>query len=135
MGIEIGDGKADPGALGGKLPLGQTFRTPDMTLTYQYRTAGNRLKIWGRGDIRHESINELVFHLFFLDTRYEVISHQDFFSYLDHSEFAEAISSMRQFHRDFTKPAGAHAFAIGYDGETMRILGQGVTNFSHTPFD
>jgi hypothetical protein len=42
---------------------------------------------------------------------------------------------MRQFHRDFTKPTGAHAFAIGYDGETMRILGQGVTNFSHTPFD
>jgi hypothetical protein len=116
-------------------PHSQTFRTSDMTLTYQYKTAGNRLKIWGRADLRYESINELVFHLFFLDTKYEVISHQDFFSYLDHSEFAEEISNTRQFHRDFNMPAGAHAFAIGYEGETMRILGQGVINFSHTPFE
>lgn len=116
-------------------PHGQIFRTPDMTLTYQYKTAGNRLKIWGRGDLRYESINELFFHLFFLDARYEVISHHDFFSYLDHSEFAEEISSMRKFHRDFSMPAGAHAFAIGYDGETMPISGRGVINFSHTPFD
>lgn len=116
-------------------PHSQTFRTPDMTLTYQYKTAGNRLKIWGRADLRYESIDELVFHLFFLNARDEVISHQDFFSYLDHNEFAEAISSTRQFHRDFNMPAGAHAFAIGYDGETMRILGQGVVNFSHTPFE
>jgi hypothetical protein len=116
-------------------PHSQTFRTPDMTLTYQYQTAGNRLKVWGRGDIRYESINELVFHLYFLDAKYEVISYHDFFSYLDHSDFAEEIASARQFHRDFNMPAGAHAFAIGYDGETMPIVGRGRIDLLYTPFD
>jgi hypothetical protein len=116
-------------------PHSQTFRTPDMTLTYQYKTAGNRLKIWGRGDLRYESINELVFHLYFLDVRYEVISHHDFFSYLDHSDFAEAISGMRQFHRDFSIPSGAYAFAIGYDGETMPLVGRGGKELLYTPFE
>jgi hypothetical protein len=116
-------------------PHSQTFKTVDMTVTYQYKTAGNRLKVWGRGDIRYESINELTFHLFFLDAQSKVISCHDFYSHLDHSDFTVIKANTRQFHRDFTIPAGAQAFAIGYDGETMHSADQADINFSHTPFD
>ena len=113
----------------------KTFKTPDMTVDYQYRRAGDQLKVWGSGDIRFESINELVFHLYFLDHRGEVIGIQDFFSYLDHTDFIDMSPGKRNFHRDFTIPSGAVAFALGYDGETGRLPGEDAISFSYYPFD
>ena len=112
----------------------KTFKTNDMTIDYQYRKAGDQLKIWGSGTIRYDSINELVFHLYFLDGRGEVIGIHNFYSFLDHSDFMDLNLEKRQVHRDFTIPAGAVAFAIGYDGETGRTPGHGVIVFSHNPF-
>jgi hypothetical protein len=112
----------------------KTFKTHDMTIEYQYRKAGNQLKIWGSGTLRYDSINELVFHLYFLDERGAVIGIHNFYSFLDHSDFMELQVEKRQVHRDFTIPAGAVAFAIGYDGETYHTPGHGVISFSHNPF-
>lgn len=111
-----------------------TLKTHDMTVRYQCRRAGNYLKIWGSGDIRYQTINELVFHLYFLDERGEVINIHNFYSYLDHSDFIELTLEKRQIHRDFTIPPGAVAFAIGYDGETGRMPGEDAVSFSHNPF-
>ena len=69
-----------------------TLKTHDMTVRYQCRRAGNYLKIWGSGDIRYQTINELVFHLYFLDERGEVIGIHNFYSYLDHSDFIDSPS-------------------------------------------
>jgi len=101
----------------------KTFKTHDMTVRYQYRRSGDQLKIWGSGSIRYQSINELIFHLYFLNERGEVIGIYNFYSYLDHSDFIELTLEKRQIHRDFTVPQGAVAFAIGYDGETARMPG------------
>jgi hypothetical protein len=116
-------------------PHAQTFQTRDMTIKYQYRTAGSQLKVWGTTAIKYESIKTLIFHLFFLDADGKVIAIHDFFSYLDHSDFAEFKSDERQFHRDFTMPDGAKAFAIGYDGETMHSADQEQIDFFYAPFD
>jgi len=113
----------------------ETFQTRDMTVQYQCRRAGDQLKVWGSGNIRFESINELVFHLYFLDDRGEVISIKNFYSYLDHNNFIELSVANRHFHRDFTIPVGAVAFALGYDGETGHTPGEPDISFSHTPFD
>ena len=113
----------------------KTLKTPDMTIEYQYRTAGDQLKVWGAGEIRYTSIDVLTFHLYFLDERGEVINIDDFFSYADHSDFDELNFGKRRFHRDFTVPAGAVAFAIGYDGQTGRDLAVGAISFSYYPFD
>jgi len=112
-----------------------TFKTNDMTVNYQCRRAGDYLKIWGSGDIRFESINELVFHLYFLDQRGEVIAIHNFYSYLDHSDFIDLNLAKRQIHRDFTIPTGAVAFAVGYDGVTGSMPEQGAISFSYDPFD
>ena len=111
-----------------------TLKTHDMIVCYQCRRAGNYLKIWGSGDIRYQTINELVFHLYFLDARGEVINIHNYYSYLDHSDFIELTLEKRQIHRDFTIPPGAVAFAIGYDGETGRMPGEDAVSFSHNPF-
>jgi hypothetical protein len=113
----------------------ETFQTLDMTFKYQCRRAGNQMKIWGSGNIRFESIDELTFHLYFLDDRGEVISIKNFFSFLDHSDFVDFSAADRQVHRDFTIPAGAVAFAIGYDGNTGKVPGTFDISFSHYPFD
>ena len=99
------------------------------------RVAGNRLKVWGTSEIRFESINELVFHLYFLDGRSTVISIHNFYSFLNHSDFIELMDNKRQFHRDFSIPEGAVAFAIGYDGETVRSQEEAGITFSHFPFE
>lgn len=115
-------------------PHAQTFQTNDMTVSYQYETAGNQLKVWGRTKINHESIDVLTFHLFFLDGQNTVIDKQDFFSFLDHSDFIAFKSGDRQFHRDFKVPPGSKAFAIGYDGNTERTADQAEIDFSYYPF-
>jgi hypothetical protein len=119
-------------------PVGETasntLKTHDMTVRYQCRRAGDYLKIWGSGDIRYQTINELVYHLYFLDERGEVIGIHNFYSYLDHSDFIELTLEKRQIHRDFTIPPGAVAFAIGYDGQTGRMPGEDPISFSHNPF-
>jgi hypothetical protein len=111
-----------------------TLKTHDMIVRYQCRRAGDYLKIWGSGEIRYQTINELIFHLYFLDERGEVIGIHNFYSYLDHSDFNELTLEKRQIHRDFTVPPGAVAFAIGYDGETGRMPGEDAISFSHNPF-
>ena len=116
-------------------PHAQTFQTGDMTIKYQYWMTGNHLKVLGTTAIKYESIKTLIFHLFFLDADGKVIAIHDFFSYLDHSDFAEFKSDERQFHRDFTTPDGAKAFAIGYDGETMHSADQEQIDFFYAPFD
>jgi hypothetical protein len=116
-------------------PFDGRFETRDMTIAYQYRVAGNRLKVWGTSEIRFESINELVFHLYFLDERSTVISIHNFYSFLNHSDFIELMDNKRQFHRDFSIPEGAVAFAIGYDGETVRSQEEAGITFSHFPFE
>jgi len=116
-------------------PFDRRFETNDMTITYQYRVAGNRLKVWGTSEVRFESINELVFHLYFLDERDTVIGIHDFYSFLNHSDFMELKDNTRQFHRDFTVPEGAVAFALGYDGVTGRNQEADGISFSHFPFE
>jgi hypothetical protein len=113
----------------------KTFQTRDMTVQYQCRKAGDQLKVWGSGEIRYESINTLTFHLYFLDERGEVIEIHNFFSYADHSDFEILNLGKRNFHRDFTIPEGAVAFAIGYDGVTGRLPGEDAISFSFYPFD
>lgn len=115
-------------------PHAQIFQTDDMTVRYQYETAGNQLKIWGRTKINYESIDVLTFHLFFLDSQSTVIDKQNFFSFLDHSDFIAFKSSDRLFHRDFKVPPGSKAFAIGYDGNTERTADQAEIDFSYYPF-
>jgi len=122
-------------AIPGEGPSAHTLKTNDMTVQYQCRRAGDQLKVWGSGEIRFESIDELVFHLYFLDSRGEVISIKNFFSYADHSDFVELNFVERKFHRDFTIPAGAAAFAIGYDGRTFPAMDMPPISFSHYPFD
>jgi hypothetical protein len=112
-----------------------TLKTKDMTVQYQCRRAGDQLKVWGSGEIRFESIDELTFHLYFLDSRGEVIGIKNFFSYADHSDFIELNFVKRNFHRDFTIPSGAVGFAIGYDGTTLRAIDMPPISFSHYPFD
>jgi len=115
-------------------PHAQTFQTNDMTVRYQYQSAGNQLKVWGRTKIAYESIDVLTFHLFFLDGQNKVIAQQNFFSFLDHSDFIAFNSSDRQFHRDLKIPSGSKAFAIGYDGNTERSADQAEIEFSYYPF-
>ena len=115
-------------------PHAQIFQTDDMTVRYQYETAGNQLKVWGRTKINYESIDVLTFYLFFLDGQSTVIAKQNFFSFLDHSDFIAFKSSDRQFHRDFKVPPGSKAFAIGYDGNTERTADQAEIDFSYYPF-
>jgi hypothetical protein len=115
-------------------PHAQTFQTNDMAVRYQYETAGNQLKVWGRSKINYESIDVLTFHLFFLDGQNTVIDEQNFFSFLDHSDFVEFKTNDRQFHRDFKIPPGSKAFAIGYDGNTVRTMDQAAIEFSYYPF-
>ena len=116
-------------------PHAQTFQTGDMTIKYQYWMAGNHLKVLGTTAIKYESINTLTFHLYFLDDQGKVIAIHDFFSFLDHSNFVNFKSNARQYHRDFAIPAGAKAFAIGYDGETARTADQPEINFSYSPLE
>ena len=113
----------------------QTLKTDDMSISYQYMRVGDQLKVWGSGEIRYESINQLVFHLYFLDERGEVINIDNFFSYVDHSDFVVSNFEKRHFHRDFTIPDGAVAFAIGYDGVTGRMPGAFAIPFMYYPFD
>lgn len=113
----------------------QTLKTKEMTVHYQCRKAGDQLKVWGTGEIRYESISELIFHLYFLDGRGEVIEIHNFYSYADHSDFENLSLGKRNFHRDFTIPDGAVAFAVGYDGLTGRLPGEDAISFSHYPFD
>ena len=112
----------------------QIFQTDDMTVHYQYETAGSQLKVWGRTKINYESIDVLTFHLFFLDNQNTVIAKQNFFSFLDHSDFTAFKSNDRQFHQDFKVPPGSKAFAIGYDGNTERTADQAEIDFSYYPF-
>ena len=116
-------------------PFDRRFETNDMAIAYQYRVAGNRLKVWGTSEIRYESINELVFHLYFLDERDTVIGIHDFYSFLDHSNFIALKDNTRQFHRDFTVPECAVAFALGYDGETGQNKEEDGISFYHFPFE
>jgi hypothetical protein len=116
-------------------PFEQRFQTNDMNVSYQYRTAGNQLKVWGTTSLRYESLDVLVFHLYFLDEKGAVIEIHNFFSFLDHSDFVLERASNRQFHRDFTVPAGAKAYAIGYDGKTGHDKDQDAITFSYYPFD
>jgi hypothetical protein len=114
-------------------PYARTLQTYDMTINYQYQTAGNKLKVWGTTAIKYESINELTFHLYFLDDQGRVIAIHDFYSYSDHSDFGNLKSSERQYHRDFTIPADADSFAIGYDGQTEHTADQRKFDFSYSP--
>jgi len=116
-------------------PYAQVFQTADMRVHYQYQTAGNQLKVWGRSEIKYESIGELTFHLFFLDDQDKVIGRYDFFSFLEFSDFVDLNTNDRQFHRDFTIPPGTKAFAIGYDGETAHTRDQDAFEFSYSPFE
>jgi hypothetical protein len=115
-------------------PHAQTFQTSDMDVSYQYQTAGDQLKVWGRSKINYESIDVLTFHLYFLDSQNNVIAIKNFFSFLDHSDFVLFNSNDRKFHRDFKIPPGSKAFAIGYEGNTMRTADQAEIEFSHYPF-
>ena len=116
-------------------PFEQRFQTNDMTIVYRYRTAGNQLKIWGTIEVRYGSIDELVSHLYFLDARSTVIDAHDFYSFLDHSNFLALKDNKRQFHRDFTVPEGAAAFALGYSGETAHNREEDGISFMHFPFE
>jgi hypothetical protein len=116
-------------------PHARTFHTGDMTIKYQYWKAGNQLKVLGTTDIKYESVNELTFHLFFLDGQGRVIAVHNFFSFLDHSDFIDFKSNARKYHRDFTIPDGAKAFAIGYTGETGRTADQPDVDFSYSPLE
>ena len=116
-------------------PHAQTFQTYDMTIKYQYWKSGEHLKVLGTTAIKYESINDLIFHLYFLDDQGKVIAIHNFYSYLNHSDFTEFKSNARQYHRDFTVPAGAKAFAIGYAGETERTADQDDVNFSYSPLE
>ena len=111
-----------------------TINTSDMTVTYQCRRAGDKLKIWGSGKIRHETVNELVFQLYFLDAQGRVISVHDFYSFADQQDFDILKFTMPLFERDLTIPAGAVAFAIGYEGTTMGSKPEPEISFSHYPF-
>ena len=116
-------------------PFDERFQTDDMTVTYQYWQAGNQLKARGTTHIKYESINQLVFHLYWLDEQGKVVDIKNFFSFLDDSDFVNFKASDRHFHRDFTIPAGATAFAIGYDGETGMDRDVGAITFSYFPFE
>jgi hypothetical protein len=116
-------------------PHAQIFQTGDMTVKYQYWKAGNQLKVLGSTAIKYESINELTFHLFFLDGQGTVIEVHDFYSFLDHSDFIDFKSNARKYHRDFTIPDGAKAFAIGYAGKTGRTADQPDVDFSYSPLE
>lgn len=114
-------------------PYGQVLRTYDMTIKYQYQTAGNHLKVWGTTTTKYESIDELIFHLYFLDDQGKVIAIHNFYTYKDHSDFVNSKSSERQYHRDFSIPVDADSFAIGYDGKTEHTADQKKFNFSYSP--
>jgi len=116
-------------------PFDERFQTEDMTVSYQYWQAGNQLKARGTTSIRYESIKELVFHLYWLDEQGKVIDIRNFYSFLDDSDFIDNPSGDRHFHRDFSIPAGAKAFAIGYDGETAHDRDQDAVTFSYFPFE
>jgi hypothetical protein len=116
-------------------PFDEQFQTEDMTVTYKYWTASKQLKVRGTTRIRFQSIDELVFHLYWLDEQGKVIDIKNFFSFLDDSDFIKFRSSDRQFHRDFTIPAGAKAFAIGYKGDTMASQDEDQVTFSYFPFN
>jgi hypothetical protein len=116
-------------------PFDERFQTNDMSVTYQYWKAGHQLKARGTTHIEYESINQLVFHLYWLDEQGKVIDIKNFFSFLDDSDFVNFKASDRHFHRDFTIPAGATAFAIGYDGETGMDKDVGAITFSYFPFE
>lgn len=116
-------------------PFDERFQTDDMTVAYQYWKTGNQLKAQGTTHIKFESIKELVFHLYFLDEQGKVIDVSNFYSFLDDRNFVNFKSSDRRFHRDFTIPSGAVAFAIGYDGETGDGRDKGSIRFSYFPFE
>ena len=113
-----------------------TFDTNAMTIDYQCRRVGDQLKIWGTSKIRFDSIDELIFHLYFLDARGEVISIKNFFSFVDFTDFDARNPKVRLFHRDQTIPAGAVALAIGYNGMTGKSpSGTFEIPFMYSPFD
>ena len=116
-------------------PFDGRFQTKDMSVSYQYWKAGDQLKARGTTRIRYESIKQLIFHLYFLDGQGKVIDIKNFFSFLDDSDFINDPSGDRHFHRDFTIPAGAAAFAIGYDGETGESSEEDPITFSYFPFE
>jgi len=111
-----------------------TFKTNDMTVAYQCRRAGNKLKIWGSGKIRVEDIKELTFHLYFLDAQGRVISVHNFYSSADQEDYDILKYNVPVFQRDLTIPDGAVAFALGYDGTTVPSRALTGRSFSHFPF-
>ncbi len=64
-----------------------------------------------------------------------MIGIHDFYSFLDHRNFIALKDNTRQFHRDFTVPEGAVAFALGYDGETGQNKEEDGISFYHFPFE
>lgn len=110
------------------------FKTSDMTLTYKCRRAGNKLKVWGSGKLRFEDLDELIFHLYFLDAQGRVISTHNFYSFADQEDFDVLKYNIPVFQRDLTIPAGAVAFALGYDGTTVQSHTTTGRSFSYYPF-
>ena len=111
-----------------------TLNTNDMAINYQCRRAGNKLKIWGSGKLHFEDLNELIFHLYFLDAQGRVISVHNFYSFADHEDFDVLKYNLPVFQRDLTIPAGAVAFALGYQGTTVQTKIFPERTFSHYPF-
>ena len=112
-----------------------TFETNDMTVQYQCRKVDYKLKIWGSGKIHFESVRELVFHVYFLDARGKVIGVRNFYSFVDEEDFEILKFNEPLFNCDLTIPAGAVAFAIGYDGQTGGDKDEDNIAFSHFPFE
>ena len=112
-----------------------TFKTNDMTVEYQCRRAGNKFKIWGSGKLRFEDLHELIFHLYFLDAQGRVINVHNFYSFADQEDFDVLKYDVPVFQRDLTIPAGAVAFALGYDGTTVASQALTGRSFSYFPFD
>jgi len=111
-----------------------TFKTNDMTVAYQCRRAGHKLKVWGSGKLRFEDLSELIFHLYFLDAQGRVINVHNFYSFADQEDFDVLRYNMPVFQRDLTIPSGAVAFALGYNGTTVNSQESAGRSFSHYPF-
>jgi hypothetical protein len=111
-----------------------TLKTDDMAITYQCRRAGDKLKVWGSGKLNFEDLDELVFHLYFLDAQGRVISTHNFYSFADQEDFDVLKYNVPVFQRDLTIPAGAVAFALGYDGTTVQSHTMTGRSFSYYPF-
>ena len=111
------------------------FQTKDMTINYQARRAGDKLKLWGGGKIHYEFIKELIFHLYFLDAQGRVIKIDNFYAFVDQDDFDILKFNVPAFNREFTIPPGAVAGAIGYDGTTIGSKPEPEMSFSYYPFD